>query len=273
MTGAGLAIIAVIFLVNHFGLMSSGLGGAQQPSNNRPRASFQRTGRDTRDLGGRPLPSAGDTPASEETLVDFVHFLVDDIQGTWEKIFAAQGLTYKPARLVLFSDAVNSACGFTTSAAGPFYCPLDQKIYIDLSFYRELARKFRAPGDFAQAYVIAHEFGHHIQTVLGISKEVRSQQMRNPSRKNELSVKQELQADCFAGLWGHQAAKRNMLEGGDLEEGLTAASAIGDDNMQKRAGAKVRPESFTHGSSAQRIKWLNRGLQYGEIKLCDPFAE
>jgi hypothetical protein len=174
---------------------------------------------------------------------------------------------------VLFTGAVESACGFAQAAVGPFYCPLDHKLYLDLGFFRELRDRFGAPGDFAQAYVIAHEVGHHVQTLLGISEEVRAIQQRRPTQANALSVEQELQADCFAGVWAHHADKtRQILEQGDVEEGLNAAAAIGDDRLQRQGRGYVAPESFTHGTSAQRVRWFKRGITSGDVKQCDTFS-
>ena len=173
---------------------------------------------------------------------------------------------------MLFTDAVESACGFAQSATGPFYCPGDQRVYIDLGFYRELQDRFGAPGDFAQAYVLAHEIGHHVQALTGIEGQVRQAQRRNPSQANALSVAMELQADCYAGVWGHAAASRGLLETDDVDEGLNAAAAIGDDRLQRMGGGRVSPENFTHGSSAQRVEWFRRGLESGRIESCDAFS-
>ena len=173
---------------------------------------------------------------------------------------------------MLFRDAVDSQCGMGQSAMGPFYCPPDQRVYIDLSFLDELKRRFGAPGDFAQAYVITHEIGHHVQNLLGIERQVRAQQQRNPGAANDLSVRMELQADCFAGVWGHSTGQRQILEQGDLEEGLNAAAAIGDDRLQRESSGRVSPESFTHGSSAQRVEWFRRGLSDGKIESCNTFG-
>jgi predicted metalloprotease len=173
--------------------------------------------------------------------------------------------------LVVFRDAIQSACGFAESASGPFYCPGDQKVYIDLAFYDELRQRFGAAGDFAQAYVIAHEIGHHLQTLLGVEEQVRRAQRARPDRQNVLSVSMELQADCFAGVWGHSTAQRNLLEQGDVEEGLNAAAAIGDDRIQRMSTGRVMPEKFTHGSSAQRVRWFRRGLETGQLSACDTF--
>ncbi|WP_104985329.1 neutral zinc metallopeptidase [Sorangium cellulosum] len=225
---------------------------------------------------GVSLPGAQAERASspeEERLVDFMHFLIEDIQGVWTQEFRRMGQTYPDAKLVLFTDSVRSGCGFGESAMGPFYCPADQKAYIDLGFYRELKARFGAPGDFAQAYVLAHEIGHHVQNVLGIERRVRQQQQASPGDRNALSVRMELQADCLAGVWAHSTAKRDLLETGDAEEALQAASAIGDDRLQKSASGRVNPETWTHGSSAQRVAWFKRGMQGGRVENCDTFAE
>jgi predicted metalloprotease len=205
---------------------------------------------------------------AEEPQVQFVSFVLDDAQATWSRLL---GQRYRNARLVLFRDSVRSGCGAAGAETGPFYCPADERIYIDLSFFEELDRKFKAPGDFAQAYVLAHEVGHHVQTVLGISRQVRQLQQQNPRAANQLSVKMELQADCFAGIWGHSTKERNILEAGDVREGLAAAAAVGDDRIQRQARGSVNPESFTHGSSEQRMQWFTRGFESGDIRVCDTF--
>jgi predicted metalloprotease len=205
----------------------------------------------------------------EEPMVQFVSFVLDDAQSTWRKIL---GPRYRDAKLVLFREGVQSGCGFAPADAGPFYCPADEKVYIDLSFYDELDRRFGAPGDFAQAYVLAHEIGHHVQNLLGLSDRVHRGQRANPSAANELSVRLELQADCLAGVWGHSTAQRGILERGDVEEGLGAAAAVGDDRIQKQARGSINPESFTHGSAAQRTQWFRRGLDSGQVQSCDTFA-
>jgi predicted metalloprotease len=217
---------------------------------------------------GNAGPPAATSP-EEERLVEFVSFVLDDAQATWQRLLPGR---YEDARLALFRDAVESACGFAESATGPFYCPGDRRVYIDLSFFSELEARFGAPGDFAQAYVLAHEIGHHVQTVLGIESRVRSLQQSNRGAANELSVRMELQADCFAGVWGHSTVRRDLLEAGDVEEGLNAAAAIGDDRLQRMARGRVAPESFTHGTSAQRAEWLRRGLQTGSPDACDTFG-
>lgn len=217
-------------------------------------------------------PPSQEELASEEPQVQFVSFVLDDAQSTWRQLFSQHGEQYQDARLVIFRDAVESQCGMGQSAMGPFYCPPDQRVYIDLSFLDELKRRFAAPGDFAQAYVITHEIGHHVQNLLGIERQVRAQQQRNPGAAKDLSVRMELQADCFAGVWGHSTGQRQILEQGDVEEGLNAAAAIGDDRLQRQSGGRVSPESFTHGSSAQRVEWFRRGLSDGRIESCNTFG-
>jgi predicted metalloprotease len=212
--------------------------------------------------------------AEEAQLREFVAVVLADTEETWGALFAQAGSTYQEPTLVLFSGAVESTCGFAQAAVGPFYCPADQKLYIDLSFYRDLHSRFGAPGDFAQAYVVAHEVGHHVQTLLGISeRNMAARRSANEVEANALSVRQELQADCFAGIWAHNADRsRHLLETGDIEEGLNAASAIGDDRLQQQSRGYVSPESFTHGSSEQRVRWFKRGYESGDIKACDTFT-
>jgi len=211
--------------------------------------------------------------AEEKELVNFVSVILADTEETWTTLFRQKGKSYQEPRLVLFRDAVKSACGMAQSAMGPFYCPGDQKVYIDLGFYDQLKNRFKAPGDFAQAYVIAHEVGHHIQTLAGISDKVQAARKKlSQAEGNKLSVRQELQADCLAGVWAHHANHtRQLLEAGDVEEGLAAASAIGDDTLQKQSQGYVSPDSFTHGSSAQRVKWFKIGLTSGDMDSCDTF--
>lgn len=218
--------------------------------------------------------SSGNRPAAENELADFVSVVLADTEDTWETLFRQEGLTYRNPKLVLFTGQTSSACGLGKAAMGPFYCPADQKVYIDLSFYDDLRERHQAPGDFAQAYVIAHEVGHHVQTLLGISRKVHELRGRvSQVEGNQLSVRQELQADCFAGIWAHHADRtRQILEQGDLEEALNAASSIGDDRLQQQARGYVTPDSFTHGSSAQRVKWFKVGMQAGNLKQCDTFA-
>ena len=219
------------------------------------------------------VPAAGTPPAEQDPLADFVSVVLADTEDVWHEQFGRMGATYQAPTLVLFSGAVQSACGFAEAAMGPFYCPPDQKVYIDLEFYRDLKERHQAPGDFAQAYVIAHKVGHHVQTLLGISEKVhrRSGQV-SQTEANELSVREELQADCLAGLWAHQAQRsRQILEEGDIEEALNAASAIGDDRLQQQGRGYVTPDSFTHGSSAQRVEWFRRGFSSGSLEQCNTF--
>ena len=220
------------------------------------------------DVGGGQDGGQYQSSPEENEQVQFVSFVLDDVQGTWQKLLPASGRDYRKAKLVLFTDATQSACGVGQSAMGPFYCPLDEKVYIDLGFYRELKRRFGAPGDFAQAYVIAHEMGHHVQNILGISEKVRNLQQQRPDQANAISVRLELQADCLAGVWGASTAKRDILENDDVDEALNAAAAIGDDRIQGRG---ANPETFTHGSSRQRVAWFRRGFQSGRIDDCDTF--
>jgi predicted metalloprotease len=227
--------------------------------------------------GGSPDAGveAGPVAASpeEDQLKEFITFVLNDVQATWDQELPKQANTqYQHATLVLFREATQTACGTGDARTGPFYCPGDNKVYIDLGFYQALKERFGAPGDFAQAYVLAHEIGHHLQLLLGIERQVRAEQSSRPDQVNDLSVRMELQADCFAGAWAHSAAQRGKLETGDVEEGLAAASAVGDDRIQKATTGRVNPESFTHGSAAQRASWFNRGLQSGRLADCDTFA-
>jgi predicted metalloprotease len=215
------------------------------------------------------------TTPEEEKLVDFVDAVMKDAQDMWQ---GTLGGRYQQTRAVIFRDAIQSACGSAQSATGPFYCPADSLVYLDLGFFTELQQRFRAPGDFAQAYVLAHELGHHVQHLLGIESQVRRLQQARPDQQNELSVRLELQADCFAGVWGHQAAEPGRaaqgkveLESGDIEEGLNAAAAIGDDRIQRMSGSRVAPDRFTHGSSEQRVSWFRRGFDRGDMQACETF--
>lgn len=246
-----LLVLSIVFEKDFFSLLDPS-GGGLAPAD--PQAT----------TGGGPVASSPE----EEKMVDFVSFVLDDTQETWQRLLPG----YRPAKLVVFRDAVRSACGFADSAVGPFYCPGDGKVYIDLAFYDDLDRRFGAPGDFAQAYVLAHEIGHHIQALTGTEGKVREAQERRPGAANELSVAMELQADCYAGVWAHASARKNILEEGDLEEGLGAAAAVGDDNIQKRATGYVRPESFTHGTAKQRAEWFARGFKSGDPDACDTFG-
>jgi predicted metalloprotease len=246
-----LAILSIIFRRNFFALVGAG-----------PDTSGQTT------VNGTPPP----TTPEEEKMIQFVSFILDDVQDTWQKEFQKDGQSYQRAKLDLFTDSVESGCGYAQTAMGPFYCPVDQKAYIDLGFYKELKDRFGAPGDFAQAYVLAHEIGHHVQHELGIDQKVRAAQERDPDRANELSVRLELQADCFAGIWAHSTQQRNILEEGDIDEALNAASAVGDDRIQQQSTGSVNPETWTHGSAKQRTQWFRTGYDSGDVNRCDTFA-
>lgn len=215
---------------------------------------------------------ASDAPvqesAAEAERADFLSFVLDDAQATWTRLLPG----YRDAKLVLFRGAVRSGCGDASAAMGPFYCPADERVYLDLGFFDELSRRFGAPGDFAQAYVLAHEIGHHVQRLTGTEGRVREAQGESPERANALSVRLELQADCYAGVWAHATARRELLEAGDPEEALGAASAVGDDRIQEMSGGGIRPESFTHGSAAQRMEWFQRGFETGDPNACDTLA-
>jgi predicted metalloprotease len=245
-------VLSVIFKRDFFSLLSG--GGGTDP--NAP--------------GQGPVQSS----AGEEDLKSFVGAVLDSVQTTWDAELPRQTrVPYQHARLVLFRDAIESACGYAEAATGPFYCPGDHKVYVDLGFYQELKDRFGAPGDFAQAYVLAHEIGHHVQVLLGTEAKMRRAVEQRPDDANALSVKMELQADCYAGVWGHTAAAHGILESGDVEEGMNAAAAVGDDRIQKMSTGRVNPESFTHGSSAQRVSWFKRGMSAGRVQDCDTFAE
>lgn len=247
-----LAILSFVFRTNLFTLLDSGTGGSGATVN-------------------QPDPARD---AAEKPLVEFVSFVLDDTQNTWTKLLPQQtAIAYRHAKLVLFRDYIQSGCGGAESATGPFYCPEDEKVYIDLDFFDELNRRFGAPGQFAQAYVLAHELGHHIQKLTGIERKVRAAQESDPRQVKPLSVKLELQADCFSGVWAHSTQQRGLLEKGDVESALGAASAVGDDRLQKMATGQVRPESFTHGSSQQRMHWFNTGLDNGTVAACNTFGQ
>ena len=249
-----LLILSFVFRTNFFALLSGGGSVAPRPA-----------------AVGRPDPARD---AAEKPLVQFVSFVLDDAQATWSDLLPQQaGTPYRHARLVLFRNSIQSGCGGAESATGPFYCPNDEKVYIDLGFYDELKRRFGAPGEFAQAYVIAHELGHHLQKILGIERKLRQLQEQNPRQQNPLSVKMELQADCFAGIWAHSTQHRGLLEQGDIESALGAASAVGDDRLQKMATGHVNPDSFTHGSSEQRTMWFSKGFDSGSIAACNTFTQ
>ena len=254
--GGGLGTIVLVLLALYFGVDPSVILQGGDPTS---------TG---------PAPSVQQRSAGDDQLRDFVAVILADTEDTWRELFQQMGRQYQEPRLVLFSGAVQSACGFAEAAVGPFYCPGDKKVYIDLSFYRDLRERLGAPGDFAQAYVIAHEIGHHVQNLLGIAERIRAAQgRRGQAEANALQVRMELQADCFAGVWANNAQRaRQVLEAGDIEEGLNAASAIGDDRLQRQSQGRVVPESFTHGSSAQRVRWFKRGIESGDPGQCDTFA-
>lgn len=221
-----------------------------------------------------PANVEGKAPPANDDQAAFVASILGDTEDTWKALFAQAGKQYRDPKLVLFSGQVNSACGFASSAVGPFYCPADQRVYLDMTFFREMETRFAAAGDFAQAYVIAHEIGHHVQTLLGVSNQVQAARQRGQKMEgdNGLLVRQELQADCFAGVWAYQAQKRlNWLEPGDIEEALNAANAIGDDRLQQQGQGRVVPDSFTHGTSAQRVRWFKTGFTDGDVNRCDTF--
>jgi predicted metalloprotease len=222
---------------------------------------------------GTPTEEAAPTGApANDPQAQFISVVLKSTEDVWTQVFSERSARYEPPVLVLFSGATQSACGLGQSAMGPFYCPRDRKVYLDLTFFQELAERFGAPGDFARAYVVAHEVGHHVQTITGLSDRVAAaREQEGQAGSNALSVRQELQADCYAGVWGYYAAKDNLLEPGDAEEGLQAAAAIGDDRLQRESQGRVSPESFTHGSSAQRVEWLKRGLENGRMESCDTF--
>jgi predicted metalloprotease len=261
--GPSAAGVGILFwLMSRFGLPGLLVGGAilavgyfMSPSAPEERQAVP--------PGGQPAASA-----QRDETADFVGFVLDDVQTTWKQIFTQSGKTYKPAKLVMFTGETRSGCGYGSAEVGPFYCPTDARVYIDLAFYQDLERRLGAGGDFAQAYVIAHEVGHHVQNLLGIRAEAQKLS-RGGAPENEISIRQELQADCFAGVWAHSTKGRNTLEPGDVEEGLRAAAAIGDDKLQERAEGRVRPERWTHGSSAQRVSWFQRGYKTGTIDGCD----
>lgn len=245
-----LLVLSLIFKKDFLGLLSGGGGGD-------PNAPAQ-----------GPVES---TP-EEEQLKQFIGAALDSIQTNWDSILpASTRRPYEHARLVLFRDAIESACGYAQSASGPFYCPGDNKVYVDLGFYQELRQRFGAPGDFAQAYVLAHEIGHHVQFLLGTEAQVHQAMQQNQGDANQLSVRLELQADCYAGIWAHVAGGHGTLESGDVEEAMGAAAAVGDDRIQRMSGRAVNPDGFTHGSAQQRVSWFRRGQDSGSVKDCDTF--
>jgi uncharacterized protein len=263
-TGVGLSVGGVLFLVvlSFLGVDVRpllGLATQQQPPP---------------DVQARQPDQPYQESPQEAKLREMTAVVLADTEETWNQILPKYGVQYVEPKLVLFSGLVQSACGTAEAAMGPFYCPSDQKVYIDMSFYNDLAQRFGAPGDFAEAYVVAHEVGHHVQYLLGTSTKVHDAQQRvSKVQANELSVRLELQADCYAGVWAKNAAQsRQLLEAGDVEEGLNAASAIGDDRLQKQAQGRVVPDAFTHGTSAQRVSWFRRGLETGTPEACDTFS-
>ena len=248
-----LLVLSLVFKQNFFALLGGGGGGS-------PNAPVARQPNPARDQ-------------QEQPLVQFVSFVLDDTQKTWEQILPQQaGRPYRHAKLVLFRNYTQSGCGGAESATGPFYCPQDEKVYIDLGFYDELKQRFGAPGQFAQAYVLAHEIGHHVQKILGTEARVQRMNQGNRRLNNALSVKVELQADCYAGVWAHSTQQRNLLEQGDIQSALGAAAAVGDDRLQRMSTGHVAPDSFTHGSSAQRMHWFQQGFDSGSIAACNTFA-
>jgi len=262
----GLVLIVVVALLGGGNLVGGGADDGTGTGS--PFDQFPQTGQPAGG-GSDAVPGAPDPDAE---LVDFMSFTIDDIQQSWTRGFQSAGRTYEKTRLVLFRSAIRSGCGSASAATGPFYCPADRKVYIDLGFFRDLSQRFRAPGDFAQAYVLAHEVGHHVQTLLGVGEMVDRETRADPSKRNDLSIRQELQADCLAGVWAHSTYERGILENGDLDEGLAAAAAVGDDRIQREASGSVNPETWTHGSSEQRQKWFRRGFDSGNSEQCDTFS-
>jgi uncharacterized protein len=249
-------ILSLVFHRNFFALLGNGGG---------PVATRQAE-------RSEPSPASRERDRAEQPLVEFVTFVLNDTQATWAKILpASNGVPYRHAKLVLFRNSIPSACGRAQSATGPFYCPEDERVYIDLAFYDELKRRFGAPGEFAEAYVLAHEIGHHVQKLLGIEGKAHAAEERNPHSAKAISVRLELQADCFAGVWAHSTDQRHLLEAGDVDEALKAAAAVGDDRLQHMSTGHVNPDSFTHGSSAQRMQWFQQGLNGGTMQSCNTF--
>jgi uncharacterized protein len=260
--GGGGILAIVVGLLAALGVFAGGGFDYQSP--------FERFPQAPQGSAQREIPGA---PEADRDLVDFLRFVVGDVNDFWAGRFGqAGGGTYRPAIVNVFQGSVQTGCGAATSAVGPFYCPRDEQVYLDLDFFRDLAQRFRAPGDFAQAYVVAHEIGHHVQNITGISRQVEQATSDDPGQANGLSVRTELQADCLAGVWGHSTYERGLLESGDLEEGLTAAAAVGDDRIQAEATGQIRPETWTHGSSKQRSDWFLRGFESGDPASCDTFS-
>jgi len=267
-----IVIASLIFGVNPLemiGMMEGGAPTAPTQPQTRPPPSAQGYGPQYAPPPSQPrAPNAAKDPAK-----DFVAAVLGDTEDVWQAVFKTMNARYEPPRLVLFRGATRSACGRASASTGPFYCSADRELYLDTAFFAELSRRFGAPGDFAQAYVIAHEVGHHVQNLTGTMRKVDQQMQGTDARgRNALSVRLELQADCYAGIWGFFAQKRNKLEAGDLEEGFRAAAAVGDDAIQKRAQGYVVPESFTHGSAEQRLRWFRTGLESGDIRRCNTFG-
>jgi uncharacterized protein len=247
-------LLSIVFKTDLFSLVEGGSGST------------------TTQVTSAPNPEATERGASERELERVAVGSFNDVQRSWTQLLTESGSEYRPTKLVLFWDEIRSGCGAAAAEMGPFYCSVDERVYIDLAFYRDLAGRFGAPGDFAQAYVIAHEVGHHVQNLLGITGRAQAAQSRDPAARNAISVRVELQADCFAGVWGHSAARRKLLDPGDIDEGLRAAAAVGDDHIQRMAGRRVSPETFTHGSATQRARWFRRGLDSGSPDVCDTFS-
>ena len=250
-------VLSLLFHRNFFALLGVGSGGAPTAVTQQDQPARREANRAKDD--------------SEKPEVQFVTFVLNDTQATWTKILPSEGARYRHAKLVLFRNSIASACGNAQSASGPFYCPEDEKVYIDLGFFDELKRRFGAPGEFAQAYVLAHEIGHHVQKSLGIEAKARAAQQRDPQSAKAISVRIELQADCFAGIWAHSTEERHLLDVGDVDSALKAAAAVGDDRLQRMSSGHVNPETFTHGSSAQRTEWFQRGFKGGTIGSCNTF--
>lgn len=270
--GGGAVVAIVVALVSQ--VLGVDLGGLLGGSGGGGQAGQMGQVTGAGDPGAASPPATRIDPATDpdNEMREFTKYVNNNVQETFAAMFKAQGQPYRYAKLVVFSDEVDTGCGRTSSAVGPFYCPPDEKAYIDFTFYRELKSRFAAPGDFAQAYVIAHEIGHHLQNLLGVDDKVREMSARNRKRQNEFSVMQELQADCFAGVWGHEFAKTGRLDMDDPAEALNAATQIGDDRLQKRAGVEVNAETWTHGSAEQRVRWFKRGFEAGRLDACDTFT-
>ena len=246
-----LGVLSILFNQNFFSLFTGGGSGTAV----------------------RSTPSP-ELDRAEQNTVEFVKFVLNDVQSTWDTTLPREtGTPYRHAKLVLYRGALPSACGTAQSAVGPFYCPADEKVYLDLSFFQELSQRFQAPGEFAEAYVIAHEIGHHVQKIRGIEPKVRRLQQSNPEAQNQLSVAMELQADCYAGVWAHSTEQRRIIDNSDIEAGLNAAAAIGDDRLQRMSRGRVSPESFTHGSSEQRVHWFRQGIENGSVAACNTFQD